>query len=181
MSTYGRRVSATTAWTTAAIGATVIVYGVLKEDIPSSIGGAALPVPAVLAIALTSIRRWIADTSLERRGLAAATQELSTERAKYFAAKATLQTERQRILRDAAASRASAAAALKVEREAMHDAFEDQRAELVCRTIEATVKAIRSGTFDVSTPAPAKGVVTQLFPQQQPEPERARERDRGAR
>lgn len=179
VSTIGQRVSATAAWTTAATGAIAIVYGVFRDDIPSSIGGAALTVTALLVIALITIRRWIADTSLERRGLAEATQELSTERAKYLTAEAAVQMERQRTLRDAAADRVRGTAALNVEREAMHDAFEEQRAELVCRTIEATVKAVRSGTFDVSTPARVKGVVTQLFPQQQPE--RARERDHGAR
>jgi len=130
---------------------------------------------ALTAIGLAAVKRWVTDTREEQRRLAQATREAYDERATYFASRAALENELQRHMRDAAADRARAAAALIAEREAMEAAliaereameaeFAEKRTSLICEAIETYVQMGRSGDLDRQPP---RGRVIE-FPTQQP-------------
>jgi hypothetical protein len=161
-----------------AVGILAILYGVTRNDLPRSLGGACMVVAALAIVSLATIKRWINDVESERGRLGEATHTAQTEAAKYFAAQAGLAAEKARMLRDAEVSRAALAARLKVEREALQDEFEEQRNALIDSTFEKAVLLERSGALKAQQePVHERAVVTQLFPHQQPE----RVRDRGAR
>lgn len=175
--TAGARVTAVTGWAVLAVGVLVALYGIERNDVPRSLGGTCLIVTALTIVALTTIKRWIANVEKERGRLAEAAHVAQTEAAKYFAAQAGLAAEKARMLRDAEAERAALAARLKVEREALHDEFEEQRNALIDSTFEKAVLLERSGALKDLDLGHERAVVTQMFPHQQPE----RVRDRGAR
>lgn len=155
-------------------GLTVVVYGTLRDDLARALGGTCLTLAALTAIALILIRRWIVDTSDERRILAAAQREAERERARYFAAQAALENEQGRLARDRAAERYADAAKLKAERDAMAADFEDRRGTLIAETMEATIRMIRGNKLN--PPKPIEGNLIP-FPHQQAAraPERSRE------
>lgn len=154
-------------------GLSVIVYGIIRNDPARSLGGACLAITALTLISLTVLRRWIVDTSDERRILDAARRHAEAERSRYFAAQAALENEQGRLNRDMAAERLSLAVRLQVERETMAADFEEKRATLISETMEATVRMVHGGKL-----APKRLPSCNLiqFPEQQ---SRERERSRG--
>ncbi|MFD9248440.1 hypothetical protein [Streptomyces bottropensis] len=126
---------------------------------------------ALALISLAFIHHWFTNTGQERRDLAERTRAAEEERSRYVSLKAALENEQGRLARDMAAERAGLAVRLATEREALRSEFEERRASLVAKTMEATVRMYRNGKF---APQPtAKGNLIP-FPQQQPERERSR-------
>ena len=150
-------------------GLAATLYGLIRGDHAHSTAGAGLTTTAITLIALTAIRRWVTNTADERRQLADATQAARDERDGYFAAKAVLENDQQRLMRAAAADRAHAAATLITERQKMAAEFEEKRATLVCETLAAYDALMRSH----KQKPPQRSSVIQ-FPPQQPERERSR-------
>lgn len=173
--TAGTKATATAAAAVMAGGIAVILYGVIRDDLSRSLGGACLTMTALTLIALIAIRKWTTDTGEERRILAAAQRETQSERTRYIAAQAALENELNRLIRDAAADRARGHVALNSEREAIHQQFEEKRAQLVCDTLAIAVGLVRGTTDDH---ARAENNVVIQFPTQQPEQTGERERSR---
>lgn len=146
--TAGTRATAVSAAVVMAAGMAVVLYGVAKNDLARSLGGACLTMTAVTLIALVSIRKWTTNTDAARSRLSDATREADNERTRYIAAQAALEVERQRVQRDAASDREQMAVRLASEQAAMQEQFEDDRATLVCETMEQTVLMYRAGAFD---------------------------------
>jgi len=159
-------------------GLLVVLHGTLRSNLAHTVGGTCLTLVALTGIALILIRRWIVDTSEERRILAASQREAQNQKTTYIAAQATLEVEQGRLTRDRALQVRADAARLTAEREAMVAEFEEKRAALVSETMEATVRMIRGGKL--TPPAAAESKVIQ-FPHQHPQhqPERARSREHG--
>lgn len=176
--TAGTKATAVSAAVVMAAGITVIFYGVVRHDLERSLGGACLTMPALTLIALVAIRRWVTDTSQDRRLLAASVREAQAKRDQYFAAQAALENEQGRLTRDAAADRARAVAAATAEREALHQQFEEKRAQLVCETFELAFEMARRAP-DEHARADDKADVVIQFPIQQQEQAPARARSRG--
>jgi hypothetical protein len=176
--TAGTRATAISAAVVLAAGVTIILYGVVRDDLPRALGGACLTMPAMTLIALVAIRRWVTDTSEARRLLAASIREAQAERSRYVAAQAALENEQGRLTRDAAADRARAAAAAIAEREALHQQFEENRAQLVCETFELAFEMARRAPDEHARAEDKRDVVIQ-FPTQQQEQAPARARSRG--
>lgn len=174
--TAGARTTAVAAATVLAAGITVILYGIARNDLARSLGGACLSITALTLIALVAIRRWVTDTEAERARLAEDSREAQNEKTRAIAAQAALEMERQRLARDAAADRARTAAILRAEREAMRDQFEEQRAKLASDAFATGVRMERSGALEPESEHDRAQVIG-LFPQQ----ERERARDAGAR
>ncbi|MFJ9234093.1 hypothetical protein ACIRJ3_03800 [Streptomyces anulatus] len=149
----GSRATAAGAALITSAGLSIVLYGIVAEDLPRTVGGAIFTMTALTLIALVLIRRWITTTAAERQRLGDAVREADAERMRYVAAQAALEVERSRLRRDAAAEREQVNARLAAEREAMSTQFEEQRAELVCTTMETTVQLYRAGAFDPSDPA----------------------------
>lgn len=171
--TAGTRTTAVTSAVVLTTGLTAILYGVARGDLTRSLGGACLAMTALTALTLIAIRRWVTDTSQERKTLAAATREAHAERNRYFAAQAALENEQGRLNQDMATARARIAASLITEREAMRREFDEERAKLVCEAMETAVRMMRA-----KKPA-ARGDVIPFPAQQQdcsPVPERERSR-----
>ncbi|WP_141724702.1 hypothetical protein [Streptomyces niveus] len=126
----------------------VVLYGVAVNDLSRALGGACLTMTTLTLIALVAIRRWTTNTDNERRRLADATREADNERMRYMAGLAALELERQRVQRDADADREHTAARLKVERAAMRDQFEADRAVLICESLDTAFHLVRSGAFE---------------------------------
>jgi hypothetical protein len=147
----------------------------MSDQLSHSLSGVALTMVGLTAIILTVIRKWVTNTSDERRVLAAAQREAQGERARYFAERAALVNEQGRLSKDMAAERAGLTARLKAERKAMQDDFEEQRNELIAQTMEVTVRMIRNRKL-----APGQITVGNLiqFPHQQPQDQPQRERSR---
>jgi succinate dehydrogenase/fumarate reductase flavoprotein subunit len=167
--TAGNRTTVTAAAVVLVTGLAAILYGVMRGDPAHSTAGVGLTATALTLVALTSIRRWVTNTTDERRQLADATQAARDERDGYFAAKAVLENDQQRLMRAAAADRAHAAATLIVERGKMAAEFEEKRAALVCETLAAYDDLMRS---QKQKPPERSSVIP--FPIQQPERERSR-------
>jgi hypothetical protein len=163
------RTTVTAAAVVLVTGIAAILYGLIRGDPTHSIAGVGLTTTALTVTALTAIRRWVTNTTAERRQLADATQAARDERDRYFAAKAVLENDQQRLMRAAAADRAHAAATLIVEREKMAAEFEEKRAALVCETLTAYADLMRSHK---RKPPERSSVIP--FPTQQPERERSR-------
>lgn len=173
--TASTRATAATTAVALTAGVTTTLYGVITNEPARSLGGACLTMTALTAIGLGAVKRWVTDTHEEQHRLAQATQEAQDERAKYFAAQAALENEVQRLMRDAAADRARAAATLIAEREAMEADFAEKRTSLICEAIETYAQMLRSGDLDRQPP---RSRVIQ-FPTQQPVQAPERERPRG--
>lgn len=158
-------------------GLPALLYGILHSDTARSIGGACLVMTALVLSALVAIRRWIVDTSEERRALADAQHQASEAQHRYIASQAALENEQARLNRDMAVERHRIAAQLIAEREAMRDEFEERKAALVAETMETTFLMIKGGKF---APEPPTGNLIQ-FPEQLPTqaPTPSRERSRG--
>jgi hypothetical protein len=176
--TAGTRATAVSAAVVMAAGITVILYGVVHDDLARALGGACLTMPALTLIALVAIRKWVTDTSEDRRLLAASIREAQAEKSRYFAAKAALENEQGRLTRDAAIDRRRAAVAAMAEREALHQQFEEKRAQLVCHTFEMAFEMARR-VPDEHARADDKADVVIQFPVQQQEQAPVRERSRG--
>lgn len=172
MNTAGTRTTAAAAVVVAA-GFAAILYGVIRGTPEHSIVGVGLIVTALTLIALAVIRRWVTDTADERRRLADAVQAAQSEREEYFALKAVLENDQQRLMRAAAADRAHAAATLITEREKMEAEFEEKRAALICKTLAEFADLMRSQ----KQKQPESGSVIP-FPTQQPAQATERERSR---
>lgn len=156
------------------VGISVVLYGVAVNDLARSLGGACLTMTALTLLALVAIKRWITDTSAERTRLADATREQDSERVRLFALQAALEQERQRLLRDAAADREQNAARLEAERASLREQFEDERAALMCESVETAYAMFKAGLLDAPR---AASVAVLSFPDQSPQ--RAAERTRG--
>lgn len=174
--THGARVTTGAAGAAAAGGLAVVLYGTLRDDLARAVGGTAVAFTALTVLALILLHRWIADTSDERRILAATQRESVAERSRYFAAQAALENEQGRLNRDMAAERAALAARLQAEREALAAEFEEQRATLIAETMEATVLMIRDGKLAPDTQTQSKVIqIRERQAQRQLERERSRE------
>jgi gamma-glutamyltranspeptidase len=171
-----KRAAAATAAVAMTAGLTAILYGVIHNSPARSLAGVALITTALTVFALIAIKQWVTDTREEQKRFAQATRDAEAERAQYFAAKAALENEQQRHLRDVAADRAHAAATLIAEREKMAAEFEEKRAALVCETLAAYHELMHSEKKQ----QPERSSVIP-FPTQQPEraPERGRSREHG--
>lgn len=159
-------------------GLTAIIYGLIRDDLPRSIGGLGLTVIGLFALVLVAMRRWVTDTRQERALLAASQREAQAERARYFAAQAALENEQGRLNRDVAAARRALDVRLQAEREAMAKDFEAKRGDLIAETMEATFRMIHGDKLAAERAASGRLI---QFPRQHPEPqpERARSREHG--
>ena len=171
--TTSHRTTTATAAVVMASGLAAILYGVVRGDPARSIAGVGLTMIALTLIALTAIRRWVTNTSDERRRLAAAIRAADDERTKCFADRAALENERQRILIDAATDRARSASALIAEREKLAAEFEEKRAALICETLTTV-----AGLLHSQKKQPQRGSIIP-FPAQQPVRAPEMERSRG--
>lgn len=167
-------IETTTAAVVMATGLAAILYGAGQGDPSHSITGVGLTTTALTLIALTVIRRWVTDTAAERSRLAEAVQAAQDEREKYFALKAVLENDQQRLMRAAAADRAHAAATLITERERMAAEFEEKRAAMICEALNEVADLMRSHK---QKPSERSSVIP--FPTQQPDRAQERERSRG--
>lgn len=170
------KVTAVAGWAALAAGTTFLAYSLVQGHTAHALAGVCLTTTSLTLLALVTIRRWIVTTAQERKRLADAIREVEAEKAKYITSQAALEMERQRIVRDADAERAALSAQAIAERQALHDEFDEKRAELVCKTLEASAKLLRRLDAE-PLEAHEHAAVTPLFPDQQPE----RARERGAR
>lgn len=170
--TGGMRATATTAGMVLLGGLSLTLYGVLRDDYARTLGGTCFTATTLTVLALTIIRRWIADTSDERRALAAAQLRAQDESASYIALKAALVAEQGRLRQDINAEHAALTERLEVERRKMDVDFEERRAELIAETMESTFLMIHGGKFAPTTSGAGKLIP---FPQQEPQRQRARE------
>lgn len=159
------------------VGPLLLTLGVLHQQPANSLAGAAVTMTAIALFSLFTVRRWVTSTAAERGHLALAQRDAQDEQARFFAARAALESEHQRLHRDLEAERVAVRERLQVERKAMDEAFEERRAQLISETMDATFRMIRNGEFAPNTP---RATVIE-FPQQHPEPAREveRSRDRG--
>lgn len=154
-------------------GLLVSARGVMRSDVPCSLGGTSLIVAALTLIALAAIRTWISDTRDERRELADSRRQADAEQRRYFALQAALNGEMTRLNRDMALERARIAAKLIAEREAMRREFEERRLDEQKEAFQAGIDMERAWRMvKPETPVPANLI---QFPQQQPDQERSRE------
>lgn len=164
------------------VGLSVLVYGIIRNDLARSFGGACLTVPALTVLALLVIRRWVVDASSERLALAEAQREAEAEQSRYLAARAALENEQGRLTRDMTAERIALAARLKAERDQLQTEFDARRGELMAEAMEVTMRMVRGGKLAPAQP-PSDNLIRfpGQFPVQQdaPQPERARSREHG--
>ncbi|MFJ9112953.1 hypothetical protein [Streptomyces sp. NPDC102283] len=174
----GSRATAAGAALITSAGLSIVLYGIITENLERTVGGAIFTMTALTLIALVLIRRWVTNTTAERQRLSDATREKDTEHMRYLAAQAALEVERGRLRRDAIVEREQLTARLAAERAAMNERFEEQRAELVCKTMEATVQLYRDGHFDPSAPTAYARIIG--FPTPEVRQRAAEEPQRGA-
>jgi hypothetical protein len=175
--TGGRQATGTAAL--AAVGGLALTVHGLTGDRPlCSFSGVTLVMVALTAIILIVIRKWVTDTSDERRLLAASQREAQAERGRYLAAKAALVNEQARMSKDIAAERAALTARLKSEREAMQAEFDAALGEVSADAMNIAMSWVHGGKF--APPQPQQGNLIQ-FPHQQPQgqPQRERSREHG--
>ncbi|MFF9690288.1 hypothetical protein [Streptomyces sp. NPDC014623] len=174
----GSRATAAGAALITSAGLSVVIYGIIADDLPRTIGGAIFTMTALTLIALVLIRRWVTRADGERSRLGDAVRDADTERMRYVAAQAALEVERGRLQRDIAAERQRMTATLDAERATLTERFEEDRAKLVCETIENTFHMFRDGKF-----APTEHEYAQIIGFPRPAHQRAAEeptRGRGA-
>jgi hypothetical protein len=160
-------------------GFAIIIRSAEDDNVAGSIGGACLVMVGLSLTILIFVRSWVSNTSDERRILGAAQREAQAERSRYFAAKAALEGEHGRLLRDMAAERAGIAATLKAERAKMAAEFKENRAKELTEAFQTGVEMERAGMLK-RKPAPRGNLLT--FPKKQPgipEQERSRAREHG--
>ncbi|MET8475375.1 hypothetical protein ABZY90_19835 [Streptomyces sp. NPDC006422] len=169
-------------WSLAVLAGTACTAGFgitaagVEADRPAMVlAGSCFALIGLTAFLLTILHRWITDTARDRERHFEAARALDEERAKYVAARAALEAERERVRRDAAADREHSVARLAEERAVMEDQFESAKAELVCRAFEAGVRMQRSGKLD--EPEVPHGRVVR-FPTAGPADQQAGERSR---
>ncbi|MET7458473.1 hypothetical protein ABZT03_43025 [Streptomyces sp. NPDC005574] len=157
-------------------GLITVLHGTYRSDLDHTVGGTCLTLTALTTIALVFIRKWITDTSDERRILAAAQRSAEAERARYFAAQAALENEQGRLRQDITAERHANAVRLKTEREALANEFEAKRGELAAESMEVAVRLVCGKKLDPRQIATAKLI---QFPQNLPHQQRDRSREHG--
>lgn len=165
-------------------GFAVIIRSASGDNVAGSIGGACLVMVGLSLVILIFVRRWVTDTSEERRILGAAQREAQAERTRYVAAQAALENEIGRLTRDMAAERARVAATLKAERAALKAEFEETRAQELSEAFQTGAEMERAGML--KRPQSAGGSVLR-FPkgqrgapaQERGRPERERSREHG--
>ncbi|MFD9445015.1 hypothetical protein [Streptomyces sp. NPDC060001] len=158
-------------------GLSVGIHGVVRGDIPHALGGIALGFTGLFVIALVAIRRWICDTSIERRDLAQARREADAEHHTYIAARADLESEMTRLNRDMNTERRRIATALLADRRALEAEFEDKKLQVEGEAFRLGVRMERAGMLKPDEqPAPPNLI---QFPKQQPDAAPERERSRG--
>lgn len=128
-------------------GFAVIVRSTSDDNVAGSIGGACLVMVGLTLAILIFVRRWVSDTSDERRILGEAQREAQAERSRYVALKAALEGEHGRLLRDMAAERAGIAATLKAERAKMAAEFQESRATELSEAFQTGAEMERAGVF----------------------------------
>nr|WSS66787.1 hypothetical protein OG284_36815 [Streptomyces sp. NBC_01177] len=149
--TAGSRAAAAGAALVTSAGLSTVVFGIITENLERTVGGAIFTMTALTLIALVLIRRWITRADTERSRLGDAVRDADTERMRYLAAQAALEVERGRLRRDIAGEHKRLTATLEAERTAMRAHFEEQRAHVICETIEATVGLVRDGLLNPTT------------------------------
>ncbi len=170
--TSGTRVTVTTAGTTLLGGLSLTAYGAICDDVAHSVSGTCFTIVAITVIALLVIRRWVIDTSDERRHLAEAGRRAHDEYASYIALKAALLNEQGRLRQDISAEHAALNERLATERAAMQEEFELKRTELSNEAMKIAFSWVESGK--VRPPERARNNLIP-FPQQDQQQERARE------
>lgn len=172
--TGGTRATATTAGTILLGGLTLTLYGSIRDNVAHSVSGTCFTIVAITVIALLIIRRWVVDTSDERRRLAEAERRAQDEYASYIALKAALEVEQGRLRQDISAEHAALNERLAVERAAMQEEFELARTELSNEAMRIAFSWVKGGKV-----RPPERARTNLipFPQQDPQQERAREHE----
>lgn len=148
--TAGHRATAVGAALVVSAGLASVTYGIAANDLPSAVGGAIFAVCALTLIALVVIRRWVTDTTAERRRLDDAVRAADDDRMRYTAALAGVEVERSRLRRDAAAAEHQLAARLNAERAALDEQFEEARAQLIVDTTVATLELVERGFPNIS-------------------------------
>jgi hypothetical protein len=157
-------------------GLTLTLYGVLHNEVPHSLSGVGAIMIALTLLVLLVIHKWVTDTRAERELLAASQRETQAERSCYIAAQAALVNERSRMRRDLDDERAAILMVANREREALLAEFEENRARLVCETMEATVRMFHNGKF---APDTRRGGTLIQFPNQHPQTQRNQPREHG--
>ncbi|MFJ8855289.1 hypothetical protein [Streptomyces sp. NPDC102437] len=148
--TAGTRATAVGAALIIGAGLSIVLYGIIADDLPRTIGGAIGTMTALTFICLVAIRRWVTNTAAERKRLGDAVRDADADRMRYVAAQAALEAERGRLQRDAAAERQQLTARLHTERAALDARFEEERAKLICETTEAAFRLFHDGRLDTS-------------------------------
>jgi hypothetical protein len=134
-------------------GLSVLLHGVTYNSPARAIGGGCLSIVALMLVSMILLRRWITDTSNERRALGDAQRRAALQHDRYLAAEVALEAERGRLRRDMDAERVQLTARLEAEREALEAEFEERKATLIAETMEATVLMFRNGKFAPEQPA----------------------------
>lgn len=159
----GTKTTTTAAGATIA-GLTVILHGIVYDNLAHSIGGLGITITGLAALALTLIHQWITDTSAQREALAADQRKAQEERSLAFAEQAAVEGERSRLYRDLEAARAAVEERLTVERAAMERDFEDARTELVNDSMRILASWFKDGK--ICPPERKNGTIIR-FPDQQ--------------
>jgi hypothetical protein len=158
------------------VGFAVIAYSTRHGNVAGSIGGACLILCALTLIALVLIKRWVCNTSEERRIYGAATQAAQNAHTRYIACQAALENEQGRLNRDMAAERARIAAQLIAEREKMARDFKEERATLAAEAFRTGAEMERAGMLRPEAAQPANLI---HFPRDLPQQQREHSREHG--
>jgi len=156
-------------------GFAVVIRSAALHNPAGSIGGACLIMTGLTLMILIFVRRWVCETSAERRALAQAQRDAQDERSRYIALKAALEGEHGRLVRDVAAERAGIAATLRADRAKLEAEFRENRATELSEAFRTGVEMERAGML--KRRQPQRGNLL-TFPGRQPEtqmPERSRE------
>jgi len=151
-------------------GICLLGYSAQIDSAPLSVTGGCAVLVGVMLVCLVTLLRSICDTTAERQQLQAATRERDSERMRYIASQAALNSERERVRQDLADAQAVLERQLAEERERMEQTFEDKRAALIAEAFEAGVLMERSGALDAK---PSGQVIHLPAPAQAPGCERA--------
>ncbi|MER5559638.1 hypothetical protein ABT071_13635 [Streptomyces sp. NPDC002506] len=180
--TVSVRSASITAVASLVTGLGIAVYGTLNDDLPRTLAGSCLLMIALLLSALLSIRKWIIEAQSERDALARARRDADDERLRYLAAQAAVEMERQRIERDAAMEREQGIVHIKAVKAAMEEQFEEQKAQLICQSLETAYDLyVRGLANSHQEPAGHAKVIAMPAPTRQREGQPDQVRDGGAR
>lgn len=174
--TGGARTTAVAAGAGFIAGLLAVLHGTYRDNITNTVGGTCLTLIALITIALVLIRKWVVDTSDERRILAATQREAQRQHDRYLAAQVALENEQGRLRQDMAAERQANTLRLKTERAAMVDEFEAKRGEVVAESMEVAIRLVCGKKLDPRQLATAKLI---QFPQNLPHQQRERTREHG--